>query len=210
MKKLLVIALAIITAFSCFSMVACGGGGSKEDATIDGITYTYSEDLKGYVVSSYEGSETKIVIKDKVNGTNVLEIGKNAFKANKTITEVTLPNTIVTINERAFETCTKLAKINFEEGLTLIGTRAFAGCFALTQISLPASLSSIKPFAFEGSVNLKLIVYAGLMKDFNAKNGKLSIASDAFDNAPVEIIQCSNGSLNNALNNEVDRRLGKI
>ena len=208
MKKLLVVALAIITAFSCFSMVACGGG-SKEDATIDGITYTYSEDLKGYVVSSYEGSETKVVIKDKVNGANVVEIGKNSFKGNKTITEVTLPNTIVTINERAFETCTKLAKINFEEGLTLIGTRAFAGCFALTQISLPASLSTIKPFAFEGSLNLTLIVYAGLMNDFNVKNGKLSIASDAFDNVPVEIIQCSNGSLNNAHNNEVDKRLGK-
>ena len=213
MKKLLVVALAIITAFSCFSMVACGGG-SKEDATIDGITYTYSEDLKGYVVSSYEGSETKVVIKDKVNGANVVEIGKNSFKGNKTITEVTLPNTIVTINDRAFETCTKLAKINFEEGLKTIGVNTFAGCFALTEVSFPKSLAEIKISAFDGCVTLTRIRYAGLKEQFNTTggpfhNGALKIAVTAFDGAPVELVICADGSFNNANNNEVDMILGK-
>ncbi len=214
MKKLLVIALAIITAFSCFSMVACGGGGSKEDATIDGITYTYSEDLKGYVVSSYEGSETKIVIKDKVNGTSVLGVAKNALKNNKTIAEVTFPGTIQIIDDRSFEGCSKLAKINFAEGLKTIGVNTFAGCFGLTEISLPKSMAEIKISAFDGCVNLTVIRYAGLKEQFNTSkgafhNGALKIATTAFDGAPVDEVICADGSYNNAHNNEVDIILGR-
>ena len=60
----------------------------------------------------------------------------------KTLKKVTLPSTLKEIGWDAFKDNKNLTYINLPEGLTTIGSYAFAGCTALTGFtSLPASVS---------------------------------------------------------------------
>ena len=72
--------------------------------------------------------------------------------------KVTLPSTLKEIGWDAFKDNKNLTYINLPEGLTTIGSYAFAGCTALTGFtSLPASVSGgIGEGAFRGCKNLHL------------------------------------------------------
>ena len=76
----------------------------------------------------------------------------------KTLKKVTLPSTLKEIGWDAFKDNKNLTYINLPEGLTTIGSYAFAGCTALTGFtSLPASVSGgIGEGAFMGCKNLHL------------------------------------------------------
>lgn len=76
----------------------------------------------------------------------------------KTLKKVTLPSTLKEIGWDAFKDNKNLTYINLPEGLTTIGSYAFAGCTALTGFtSLPASVSGgIGEGAFRGCKNLHL------------------------------------------------------
>lgn len=54
-----------------------------------------------------------------------------AFKENKTLTEVVLPDTLTNIEEDAFYNCSSLETIEIPAAVTAIGNCAFAGCTSL-------------------------------------------------------------------------------
>lgn len=91
---------------------------------IDGISYVFSTDgtnvAKVYQISK-ENTSSQISIPDHVehNGTvyEVIEIGSkllssiDSYEPNKTLTSITLPETITTISSSAFENCLNLSAI---------------------------------------------------------------------------------------------------
>ncbi len=73
-----------------------------------------------------------------------------AFKDNKDILRVTLPDTVTSIESCAFYNASNLESINIPEGVTNIGAMAFYGT-ALKAIELPSTLKIIGPGAFTGT-----------------------------------------------------------
>ena len=96
-----------------------------------GFAFFYDNVSDSYYVREYTGSNTVVTVastyNDGVHGTKaVTGIGESAFMDNEAITEVVLPDTIVTIGNYAFMNCTNLFDINIPAGAT-IGVDAFYG-----------------------------------------------------------------------------------
>lgn len=111
------------------------------------LTYTAVEG--GYAVSGLESGATDqyIVIPATHDGTDVVAIADNAFKSNKNITYVKIPDSVITVGDNAFNGCEKLAEVSLGNGVREIGKYAFAST-VITEIALPDSLTSIGECAF--------------------------------------------------------------
>ena len=87
----------------------------------------------------------------------VTAIGYGAFSGCKSLTEVTIPDTVREISSLAFSDCIKLKKITIPEGVKEIRHNTFSGCSALEEISIPESLEKICSYAFMDCKKLKSI-----------------------------------------------------
>ena len=137
------------------------------DFVEDGIYYNVNEDGVTVTVSykaywtegiiSYSGD---VVIPSTVthNGVTytVTAVGESAFESSdRTLTSVTLPETITSIGEYAFCT-TQMSSIELPQSLTSIGDYAFAGSL-LTTVTLPDNVSSLGRGVFAGCGLLKSV-----------------------------------------------------
>lgn len=113
--------------------------------------FTYEEAKDGITITGYTGEAKKVVIPDKINGTEVISIGNKAFWECTSLTGVTIPEGVTSIGDRAFEHCASLTSVTIPEGVTSIGNDAFSLCGNLTSISLPKSLTSIGSYGFSGT-----------------------------------------------------------
>ena len=90
--------------------------------TDDGKTY--------YVAGIGTWTGNTLVIPDTYNGKPVTRIGNNAFKGNKEIINLILPESIETIGDGAFEDCSSLKTINLPKSLS--EAPDLDGCDSLT------------------------------------------------------------------------------
>ena len=77
----------------------------------DGVTYEALTATTCRVVS-YAGTASSLTIPEKVQGMTVVEIGPDAFKDNKYLESIDLPDTITVIGARAFKNCSKLSDMH--------------------------------------------------------------------------------------------------
>ncbi|MCH5235576.1 MAG: leucine-rich repeat domain-containing protein [Muribaculaceae bacterium] len=124
------------------------------DFEVDGIAYNIisnseAEVTSRYGINSYAGS---VVIPEMVNYQNseytVTKIGDNAFSWCSELTEVTLPNSLISIGERAFMICEALSKIDLPNSLTYIGPEAFYST-GLINIKIPENVSFLGDLIFQ-------------------------------------------------------------
>lgn len=130
------------------------------------------QDANGFVVVNgvlcdYFGTADKVVIPDGVK-----EIEHNCF-SNEKMTELVLPNSLVSIGQGAFQNCGKLTKVEIPDSVTSIGRSAFSGCSSLSELKLSANVKTIDFSVFSGTANLKkLIVPEGVEEiSYNSFSG---------------------------------------
>ena len=117
---------------------------------------------------------------------SVTSIAANAFRANKKITSVKIPNTVTAINARAFFGCILLKSITIPASVKSIGKKAFYNCKKLKTIKIKTTKLTSKKVgagAF-GKINSaakfkvpksKLKLYKKLLKKKGAKGKKQKI-----------------------------------
>ena len=120
--------------------------GSLYYKSVDGIIYT--ADGKELIRCPYPKSGSITV----AEGTEY--IGSYAFDACTKITEVILPDSLVSIYNYAFNGCNGLTKINFPNSLKAINQCAFRYCSSLSSVELPDSVTIIGQYAFDSCRNL--------------------------------------------------------
>ena len=90
----------------------------------------YKKTGEGTAAVSYSNQPGKVTIKKTtvIDGItyNVTSIAEKAFKDNKGITSVTIPEGVTSINDYAFYGCINLHEINIGKDVNLIGKNAFA------------------------------------------------------------------------------------
>jgi hypothetical protein len=102
----------------------------------------------------------------------VAEIGVGAFVGCGSLTNVSLPNTLITIEGLTFHSCSNLSNIRIPESVTRIAEEAFIYS-GITSIRIPGSVTRIENGAFRDCYNLtNVIVAAG------------ATATDTFWNCP--------------------------
>src|SRR6266487_1265645 len=93
-----------------------------------------------------------VVIASTYNGYPVTSIGGYAF-ADRSLTSVTIPNSVTVIGGFAFTNCTSLTSVTIGNSVTNIGNGAFTRCISLTSVTIPNSVTSIG-YAFSGCTSL--------------------------------------------------------
>ena len=125
--------------------------------TGSGLKYTI-ENGKAYITGYSAKLGKSVNIPSTISGKSVVEIRADAFKGNKKITTVTIPNTVTTIASRAFKDCTKLTKVTITgNSLKKINAKAFYHCSSLASFSMPNSVTSLGDSSFEDCKKLKTV-----------------------------------------------------
>lgn len=92
-------------------------------------------------------------IPPQINGKNVVGIGQRAFKYEKMLKSIILPETITYIEEQAFAGCNALSEIVIPKNVTRIGVNAFVPCNTLSDIYIASEFISIPYNAFSDIYN---------------------------------------------------------
>lgn len=169
----------------------CGKEETKSDHVYEGVTckvcgfeltetpdLSYKEISGGYEVTEYKGKSKIIIIPETYNGKPVIAVGANAFKSQKNITYVKIPDSVKTLGSYAFyssgvssmdignglETVndyafgnTKLTEVTLPNSVKKIGTGAFYYAGYLKRVKLPQSLVSVPKYTFRNCVSLESV-----------------------------------------------------
>ncbi len=168
MKKFLAI---LICTLMCVSLLAscnkeCANHvDDNEDGICDACNSEYeflfklTYDESGYslyrVGAGYKGGD--VVIPSEYKGLPVVEIGYGAFKSEKKLTSVVIPNSVTLISDDAFENQTSLTSINVGKNVVTIGVSAFEGCTSLKTVVIGDATENISAHAFDRCTSLESI-----------------------------------------------------
>ena len=112
-------------------------------------------EVAGYPVETLDGTFsgceylTDVQIPD-----SVVTIGKNAFRDCTALKNVRIPEQVTTLGEAAFRNSGLIA-LEIPESLKVIGPEAFYDCKGLTSVTIPSWITTLGNNAFAGCNNLK-------------------------------------------------------
>ena len=166
---------------------------------IKGIKYRLDEEtMTAEVIAKRNGYEGDMIIPETVVSNRasylVTSIGKNAFFDCKSLTSITLPDSVKSIGFGAFMSCESLSKITLPESVKSIEGYAFYRCESLTEITIPNSVKSLGYEVFENCFSLETISYNGTRDKWK------KVKKDTFDdkwNSGIlaKFVQCIDGDV---------------
>ena len=166
----LLVALSITLTFLPMGAVAA----APIKFTDGNLKYKVNADGQSVTVSGTSGSPTQLTIESSISykdkNYTVTKIAMWAFNKCNSLTEVTIPNTVIEIDYQAFYYCLNLKKVTIHEGVKTIGQTAFIGCTQLTSITIPSTITDMDQ-AFSGNTALSHVTLT---------NGISNISSMAF------------------------------
>ncbi|MBR4555246.1 MAG: leucine-rich repeat protein [Ruminococcus sp.] len=166
-RRILAAALAVTLVFgagavsdtSIFSDTGSMISASAADEQTYGF-WRYTINNNGTVtITKYTGLDEELTIPSKIAGREVVEIGKEAFCENSSISKVTIPSSVTTIGNRAFAE-SSLQSITVPSTVTVWGTNwgdadTFIRCKNLTTVTIHAP--SVPNYCFKECSNLKTV-----------------------------------------------------
>ena len=124
-------------------------GSKLDDSEITWIGYIFG-------AQNYKKNEDFLpYMLEKVIITKGTIIGDVAFYGCSQLTEIVIPNSVISIGQSAFYGCEYLTSIELPDSLTTIGAAAFAECTNLETILIPNNVTTIDQYAFQNCTNLK-------------------------------------------------------
>ena len=169
--------------------------GNEFDVYSGQISVIYiSESVKTIASNAFDGyAITRVVFAEN----STLEtIGGSALMSCNSLSEIALPDSVISIGNSAFHGCSGLTSISLPINLSSIEYGAFSYCYNLTTISMPDGVKKVGYDVFEGTawwenqpdgvVYLNKVLYGvkgslPLNTTITVKDGTVAIADQAFD-----------------------------
>ena len=149
----------------------CSECGGEVKYAVEGGYLTF--DKKTGTVTDCDQSVTKANIPHTIKGVTVTCIGNDAFDNCRSLTSVTIPDSVMSIGDSAFRYCTSLTSVTIPDSVTSIGDTAFQYCTSLASVTIPDSVTSIGDCAFMDCSSLTSVTIP---------DSVTSIGSGAFSN----------------------------
>ena len=124
----------------------------------------YDDNPLYYAGNLYLNGElvTDLVIPD-----GVMSIGSYAFRGCRSLTSITIPDSVMRIGNYAFAYCTSLSSVTIGSSVTSIGYATFMGCTSLTSVTIPNSVTSIGSSAFWDCYSLEAVRFEGTVEQWH-------------------------------------------
>ena len=119
------------------------------------------------------------------------DIDEKAFLGCSGLTNITIPDSVISIGDSAFFGCEGLTSVTIGTSVTSIGKGAFLGCSGLTSVTIGNSVTNIGKWAFDECSGLTDITYHGTMSQWRA----LKKGDDWDEGAPDYKVYCTDGVL---------------
>lgn len=163
---------------------------------IKGIKYCLDEETMTAEVILKKVYEGDIIIPETVVSNRasflVTSIGENAFFSCKSLTSITLPNSIKSIGMGSFTYCESLTSITIPDSVKVIANMAFYHCSSLTEITIPNSVKSLGYDVFSNCISLKTITYNGTREKWK-KIKKDTLSDKWITGILAKFVQCTDG-----------------
>lgn len=174
-KKFIAFLLAVLLVMTSLS-ISVATAETEGDYEYSVVT-EYDADfnaIKSIKITGYTGNDAEVIIPDAIAELPVTAIEDNAFAENKTITSVTVPETVIEIGSWAFEDCENLAEINLPSTLERISGNTFKNtAFELDSNNWDSEFLYIDNYLLKGSDQIT--------GDVIIKDGTKIIADFAFN-----------------------------
>ena len=110
-----------------------------------GYTRIHMEGTEGIRITDFLNldNQAEITVPDTIEGLPVISVGSGAFRTNRDVVRITLPETVREIGQEAFYQDFSLREISMPSDLRTIGDSAFAYCESLKTLRIPAGVESI-------------------------------------------------------------------
>ena len=147
----------------------------------ENVNLEYNEQTRSYtVVGLLLGAGSDIVIPKTYRDFPVTEIADGAFRGNKTLTSIVIPDSITKIGEYAFAQCTALKEIVLPNTVTEVGRCAFSNCVSMTEAKISTALKEISAEMFFNCVSLKEITLPQSLVKIGARSFALCTGLTSF------------------------------
>ena len=128
-------------------------------------------------------------IPSQINEKQVTTLAENAFKNRIIITDVLIPNTIISIGNAAFKGCTSLESITIPSSVSTIGDDAFRFCFSLSEVIVlkdTIPITTLGEHAFDDcDSHLEIKVPINRVADYKASAYWSSYSNRIVPNIPI-------------------------
>ena len=147
----------VLLTYLCFILVLQAAMGEQSG------DWVYSVSNNKAIITGYTGAGGAVAIPSSVNCFPVGQVGSELLAPvfgfpNRTLTSLTIPNSVTSIGGQAFFGCKSLGLVNIPNSVTAIGSGAFSQCSSLVSISIPNSVTSIGGSAFSQCTSLTEVV----------------------------------------------------
>ena len=138
MEKKCFVALLMVVVMMCACWTWAVADEERETFTSGKYEYALLDD-DTVEITSYYGNAEKLTIPDTLDGRKVTSIGDNrgsVFGLCKSLTSVTIPDSVTAIGNLAFTGCKSLTSITISDSVAQIGVNPFLSCSTLKSISV--------------------------------------------------------------------------
>lgn len=128
----------------------------------DGRDFTWTSSSGGVVITGYIGGAEKLEIPGSIRGLPVCGISEGAFKGCRSLTEVTMPDTIEEIQRGTFADCVNLQKIHLSNEVSGLASLIFCSCTALREVNIPDRVTFLPQKVFKDAPLERVHIGKGL------------------------------------------------
>lgn len=142
-------------------------------SNLKNITFEDEDGKKSKLTSiSVSAFDNCVSLENVVFPESLKIIEEAAFRKCKSITDVSIPDTVTSIGISAFEECTSVLQLKLSNATTTLGKNIFKKCSSLTKVEIPSGITFISEGQFTECTNLNDLTIANTVK---------SIGVSAFD-----------------------------
>jgi len=74
--------------------------------------FIWTKTSEGIIITGYKGNASHVQVPEIIDGAPVIRIGENTFAGNKTLTHISLPESVTSIGKKAFYQCSNLESMS--------------------------------------------------------------------------------------------------